>query len=146
MLAALKALFAPEAAEEPSDEHAKHLACAALMAEVACIDRDFDQREQQALLTALQAQFKLSDDECKRLSERAEEQRNDATSLHQFTRDINEQFNNNEKFSLLVDMWRIAYADGELDKYEEHIIRRVADLIHMGHSQFIRAKLEAQAS
>jgi len=37
-------------------------------------------------------------------------------------------------------MWEIAYADNQLDKYEEYVIRKVADLIHVSHSEFIRAK------
>jgi uncharacterized tellurite resistance protein B-like protein len=43
-------------------------------------------------------------------------------------------------------MWKVAYADGSVDKYEAHIIRRISDLIHLPNSQFVRAKQEARPS
>ena len=144
MLAALKALFAEDAADINCGENELRLACAALMIEVATIDSHFDSSEQHTLHQALQQQFGLSQADCLALSEEAEQQRDHATSLHQFTRLINQHFNNQQKQNLLVNMWRIAYADGNIDKYEEHLIRRAADLLHLGHSQFIQAKLTAR--
>ncbi len=41
-------------------------------------------------------------------------------------------------------MWQIAYADGQLDKYEEYMIRRVTELTYVSHSDFIRAKQQAK--
>jgi uncharacterized tellurite resistance protein B-like protein len=60
--------------------------------------------------------------------------------MYQFTQQVNEHCSVQDKFDLIAGMWRIAYADGELDKYEEYVIRKVADLIHVAHSDFIRAK------
>ena len=66
-----------------------------------------------------------------------------ATSLYEFTSLINENCSNDQKFSLMCSMWHIAHADGNIDRYEEHIIRRVSELIHISHSDYIRAKLLA---
>ncbi|WP_096084424.1 TerB family tellurite resistance protein [Agaribacterium haliotis] len=145
MFTALKALFA-DGADPVPDEHAIQLACAALLVEVASIDGHFDKQEQQKLVETLKRRYQLSTEESLELQQHAQAERKDATSLHQFTRLINEHRSNEKKFSLLVDMWKIAYADGQLDKYEEHIIRRIADLLHLGHSQFIQAKLQAKPS
>jgi len=93
------------------------------------------------LSTVLKSQFQLSESEAKALVTFAETARHDATSLHEFTKEVNESCTQDEKFELIKGMWSVAYADGHLDKYEEHIIRRAADLIHVGHSDFIRAKL-----
>ena len=41
----------------------------------------------------------------------------------------------------MESLWRVAYADGDLDKYEERLIRQVADLTHVSHKDFIRLKL-----
>jgi uncharacterized tellurite resistance protein B-like protein len=68
----------------------------------------------------------------------------EATSLYQFTREINTHFNADQKMNLLTAMWRVAFADGYLDKHEESIIRRVADLLHILHSDYIRCKLAAR--
>lgn len=143
MLAKLKALLGSDFAETDaaSSEDDMRLACAALMVEVATIDNQFDKSESQALITALKAQFQLTETEATALVTFAETARHDATSLHEFTREVNESCTPEAKFELIKGMWSVAYADGHLDKYEEHIIRRAAELIHLGHSDFIRAKL-----
>ena len=61
-----------------------------------------------------------------------------------FTREINDSFEYENKCKLIESMWRIAYADGNVDKYEEHIIRKVSSLIYVAHSDFIQAKLNAK--
>ena len=66
--------------------------------------------------------------------------------MYQFTQRINRYCSHEEKFHLITGMWRIAFADGDLDKYEEYIIRKVSDLIHLGHGEFIRAKHAARPS
>jgi len=42
-------------------------------------------------------------------------------------------------------LWEVAYADQHLDRYEDHLVRKVADLIHVRHSDFIRTKLEVKS-
>lgn len=143
MFAKLKALIGSDFADTDaaSSEDDMRLACAALMVEVATIDNQFSESESEALITVLKSQFQLSESEAKALVTFAETARHDATSLHEFTKEVNESCTQDEKFELIKGMWSVAYADGHLDKYEEHIIRRAADLIHVGHSDFIRAKL-----
>lgn len=146
MLAKLKALLSQDFAEDnaASSEEKMRLAAAALMVEVASIDNQIDAAESSALVKLLKSQFTLNDETAQSLMKLAEEARHDATSLHEFTREINQSCDPSAKFTLIKSMWMVAYADGHLDKYEEHIIRRAADLIHLGHSEFIRAKLEAK--
>jgi len=120
------------------------LACAALLIEVAVIDQAFDDSEINTLHEILQREFKLSPSECEKLTQLAKQERSDATSVHQFTRLVHENCSPEEKYELIKGMWAIAYADGNLDKYEEYIIRKVAELIYVSHSDFIRAKLEVR--
>ena len=65
-------------------------------------------------------------------------------SLYEFTRTIKDQFSEEQKKDLLVLMWRIVLSDAVLDRYEEHLLRQVADLIYVSHSQFMHAKHLAQ--
>ena len=67
-----------------------------------------------------------------------------SNDLQRFTSAIHEQWSNEQKLELLISLWRIAYADNDLDKYEEHIIRRIADLLYISHSDFIKAKITAR--
>lgn len=144
MISKLKSLFSGDA-DPVETEHNLQLAAAALMMEVATVDHHYDKTEQDSLIRALGTAFSLSENEASELEALAQQAREDATSLHEFTRQINTQATSEQKFKLIEGMWRVAYADGQLDKYEEHIIRRACDLIHLGHSDFIRAKISAKA-
>jgi uncharacterized tellurite resistance protein B-like protein len=121
-------------------DHQKKLASAALLVEVAMADQEFSDAELEQLIQTLQQKFELGVDETLELVDRAKAESHDASSLHQFTQLINQHCDEHEKFALIKAMWEVAYADGHLDKYEDYIIRKVADLIYVSHSDFIRAK------
>ena len=135
---------ATRAAEAETREHGYHVATAALLVEVMRADHEVQPEERDAVLRALRAAFAdLSTDEIRDLLARAEEHADDATSLYEFTRHINRQLDHDQKAHVVELLWRVAYADGDLDKYEEHLVRRIADLIHVPHSVFIRMKHKA---
>lgn len=121
-----------------------HIATAALLFEVATIDRHLDETELQALSTTLSSRFSLTQEELNELIEQAKTESSEASSLYQFTQLINQHCSDDEKYSLACGLWEVAYADSVLDKHEEHIIRRIADLIHLRHSDFIRAKQQVR--
>jgi uncharacterized tellurite resistance protein B-like protein len=127
-------------------DHQKQLAVAALLVEVAMADHQFSAVELRNLGITLERKFSLSQDEVAELISLAKSETNHATSLHQFTQLINHYCTAEEKFKLMKAMWEMAYADGELDKYEDYIIRKVADLIYVPHTEFIRAKSVVKAS
>jgi uncharacterized tellurite resistance protein B-like protein len=146
MIAQLKSLL-NSLAETPSGQTATlsadelQLATAALLIEVATIDQQLDKTEIDALQAILSNRFHLTTDTLEALIDNAKEASNEASSLFQFTQLINQHCDDNEKYKLACELWTVAYADGVLDKHEEHIVRRIADLIHLRHSDFIRSKL-----
>lgn len=147
MLASFKSFFSEllQTDSEVIDTlDSRQLAAAALMIEVATIDENFDETETRTLTAELRRQFELDTDTLEQLVARARAERNDSTSLYQFTRLVNEAFTAEEKYQLLLGMWRVAFADGNLDKYEEHIIRRISELIYVPHKDFIRTKQVAR--
>ena len=132
---------AAHAEEAGMREHGYHVATAALLVEVMRADRDVRPEERDAVLRALEAAFgDLSPEEVRDLLARAEERADDATSLYEFTQHVNRQLDHDQKAHVVELLWWVAYADGDLDKYEEHLVRRIADLIHVPHSVFIRMK------
>lgn len=141
----IAASLAPDEAPAHS-AHGRHLAAAALLIEVARADYRRDPREQIAMRDVLHRCFKLSREELDTLLALAEAEAHEATSDYRFTRVINDEFSDAEKSALLRSMWQVAFADGDVDKYEEHLIRKIAALIHVPHSEFIRTKLEAGAA
>lgn len=125
-------------------EDKRQLACAALLIEVAVVDNEFDQEEFSALQAVLASDFGVSEEECKTLTTLAQQECEAATSTYQFTQLVNNHCTYDDKYSLIKGMWTIAYADGDLDKYEEYVIRKVSDLIYVSHADFIRAKIDAR--
>ena len=136
---------AGRAGEVEEREHGYHVATAALLVEMMRADSTVAPAERDAVLRALAAAFDdLTPDETRDLLARAEERADDATSLYEFTRIVNRRFDHAQKAHIVELLWRVAYADGDLDKYEENLVRRIADLIHVPHSVFIRMKHRAQ--
>ena len=145
MLSKLSSFFErhlqPAGGASPSLSFAqKQLAVAALLIEVATADHVMDGTELNALINLLERKFSLPHEQLLELADLAKTEAAEATSLYQFTQLINNECTPSEKFELIKGMWEIAYADNQLDKYEEYVIRKVADLIHVSHSDFIRAK------
>jgi uncharacterized tellurite resistance protein B-like protein len=144
LLKKLKDLLGSEGtATREVEDRALELACAALMFEVARADFSVETTEQDAVTSLLTAQFNLSADEVSTITEAAVEQADAATCLFEFTRTLNELASDEQKRNLLGMMWRVAMADNALSRYEEHVIRKVADLLYVPHGDFIAAKQSA---
>ena len=140
-----KKIFQTEESEDPTiDDKTSTKACIALLLETSMADEILDESELMALKNTLQKDFQINEDEIDELIDLAKENVEDSTSLYEFTRDINDNFDIAERVKLIESMWKIAYADGNIDKYEEHIIRKVSNLIYVAHSDFIKAKLSAK--
>ena len=142
MIKSLKALFTkPTEADKAQQRHQLDLDAAALLIEMTRADYTVGSQEQQALKEVLGNALELGETELTELLELAAQRADRATSLYEFTRLINDHYSADEKLTLIECMWRVAYADGDLDKYEERLIRQVSDLIHVPHKAFINAKL-----
>ena len=122
-------------------EHALRLATAALLVETAMADNEFRLVEQKTLHSILQRVYELSAKETKELAKIAREEVEHSISLDQFTRLLDRDLNPEQKFHVMELLWEVAFADGRVDKYEEYLIRKLADLLHVPHKEFIRAKL-----
>jgi uncharacterized tellurite resistance protein B-like protein len=132
-------------ASAPLSHSQKQLAVAALLIEVAMADHAFDEREMQSLQQHLKQKFAIANEHLVELIDLAKDESAHATSLHQFTTLVHQHCNSQEKFELLVSMWELAFADDNLNKYEEYVIRKVADLIYVSHAEFMRAKSIAKS-
>lgn len=144
MLDAVRRFFEQRiAAPDPgrSQEHRIQLATAALLLEVARADRVTEDLELDAVELAIGRVFKLSREEANELIDLAEQEVEDSTSHFGFTSLVKDHFSPEEKVLLVEMLWRVAAADGRVDKYEESLVRRVADLIYVPHRDFIAAKL-----
>ena len=131
-------------APDPDDQPNLNLACAALLVEVARADYADDPRETEATLAAIRRVLRVPEADIAQLLSEANAEVEEGTSVFPYTSLINEYCSREQKYDILVTMWQVAFADGNLDKYEEHLIRRVAGLIHLDHHEFIQAKIAAR--
>jgi len=128
---------------ESSNSHDILLASLALLIEVAKSDHNVDHIEQQEVVDLAIKTFGIAPDAQEALISQAKEIAGKSTSLYEYTSVINENYSENQKYQLIHSMWRVAFADGRIDRYEEHLIRKIADLIYVPHVQFIQAKHHA---
>ncbi len=125
--------------DEPS-EHSLQLATAALFIEMMLMDDEVKPEEQQKIKNSIQSKFSLSKQETENLIELAEKEIKDATDFYQFTSHINRGFSAEQKIKLVEHLWQIAFIDNHLDPHEEHMVRRIADLLYVSHKDFINTK------
>ena len=114
------------------------------MIEVAISDNRFDQSEKDQLTSLIIDKWNLNSTELSDLLTSAEKQHDYSTSLFEHTKVIKKFFSNEEKIQLMECLWEIAFADGRVDHYEEHTIRKVADLIYVEQREFIRTKIKVR--
>ena len=129
--------------DDAKSESAVRLATAALLVEMSRADFQVQGPEVQRVRQLLATEFSLDDTDATVLFEHGETQADSATSLYEFTGLINSAFDADHKARLIRMLWDVAVADGQVDRYEDHLVRKVADLIHVPHSVFIRTKLAA---
>ena len=137
--------LSPPAGDEEVDQRRLHLATAALLVEMTRADGEVKEDEQAAVARAMRKAFDIGERETAELIQLAELEIADATCYHQFTSLINKNFSKQQKAQVVEMLWEVAYADAEMEKYEEHLLRRLADLLYVPHAEFIQSKLRVKA-
>lgn len=132
-----------EAASVPS-ESALKLATAALLIEISRADFEVADEERRAIEQALRESFGISEEETKELVALAEQEVDEAISLYEFTRLVDENFTAEQKKHIVGLLWQVAYSDDQLEEREEYLIRKIAKLLHVIHADFIDEKLRAK--
>ncbi len=130
--------------QENDSEHQLQLATIALYLEMMLQDGQIHDDEKEATIKAINIHFNISAQEFDELFLLAKEELKQSTDYYQFTQLINNNFSQTQKIIIIENLWAIAYADSYLDDMEEHMVRKIAELIHVPHMQFIKAKLKAQ--
>jgi uncharacterized tellurite resistance protein B-like protein len=130
-------------ANTPPDEQRLRIATAALLAEVMRLDGQAES-ERAAVLRVVQSRFGLSDADAHALVELADAEAREAIDYYQFTSLINRSFGAQDRAHIIELMWEIAYADATLSAHEQHVIRKVAELLYVPQSAYIAAKLRAK--
>lgn len=118
------------------------MAAAVLLIAMERADFDSSPEERQMIEHLLSRHFSLEEGELEALLERAEAEAGEAVSFYEYVEKLNSSLDHEGKCDLLRMLWTVAYADGRLDPFEEQLMRRLADLLYLPHSDFVRLKLE----
>jgi len=132
--------FADRADDPAAREQALRVATALLLIEVAKADYAEDLAEDEAMLRSLRQFFALDDEAAALLLDEARSTADRAVELQQFTRRLHEQLSVAEKQRVVEMLWQVALADSRLDKHEDHLVRRIAELLYVSHSDLIRIR------
>jgi uncharacterized tellurite resistance protein B-like protein len=149
MFATLKDLFdailPPTAAQTAAEQRSLlQLATAVLVVEVMRADPEIGPAERRAAIAGLGQQFALADDAVDRLLDLAADTARGASDFFSFTSRINDGFDMDHKVQIIEHLWRVAYADGKLDAAENHVMRKIGDLLYIPHGAYVNAKLRAR--
>ena len=146
MIDALKKLFSADAEGVPEKNDPKQLAIAAtaLMVQLARVDQSEDEVEMNTIVNCAIRSQEITREEATAILDDARTQAEDATSLYEFTEQLNARLDQAGKADILESIWRVAFADGRIDKYEEHLIRRIADLLYLNHREYMECRHRAE--
>jgi uncharacterized tellurite resistance protein B-like protein len=125
-------------------EHALQVATAALLIEMMKADGKVSEDERRVVLHTLQSKFNLTREETRSLKELAKEKIGKATDYYEFTSLIHKGLSYAQKVEIIEHLWQIALTDKHLDKHEEYMVRKIADLIYVEHEDFIEAKIRVK--
>lgn len=127
--------------QEQKDTEIINNACAALLIETALADKVFNEEEMISMKQTLNKVYKVDEQDIEELINESKKKVSESTSLYEYTRLINDLCDYEDKIRLISNLWSIAFADQHLDKYEEYLIRKISDLLHVSHKDFIQQKL-----
>lgn len=120
------------------------MAVAVLLIEVMRSDAECAFEEQAVIQSILKQRFLLTDAEVVQMTERGQQTSKSTNDLHQFTSLINHALELPEKVRIIEYLWQVVYADGKISAHENHLMRRLVDLLHISHGDNIAAKMRAK--
>jgi len=147
MITKLRLFFTSLTVDKPieQDETSLQLACAVLLAEVMRADGNNDKNERATIIKQLSQYFQLTDSSLDEILNHAEQVSEQATDFYQFTSKINSNYSIEDKIKIVEMLWHVANADGEISAIEHHTIRKISDLLHLRHNEYVQSKLKILA-
>jgi uncharacterized tellurite resistance protein B-like protein len=123
---------------------ALRMATAVLLIDVARADHVFEESEYDRVLQLIESHFELTPEQAGELFNATSEEADYMVSLYEFTQLLNKNLNNQEKARIIALLWQVAYADGQLDKYENSLVLKISDLLYVSRGRVMRLKHDAQ--
>tara|TARA_B110000438_G_scaffold208263_1_gene200056 strand:+ start:2668 stop:3111 length:444 start_codon:yes stop_codon:yes gene_type:complete len=123
-----------------SEFNSHQIALGVLLIEMARADFDQDESENQSIIDLLRKHFDLTPEDSKLLFSLAEERLDESVSLHEFTKDLHDTLSHKQKENVIALLWTLALSDNNLDKHEDYLVRKIADLLYVSNSIVLKIK------
>ena len=136
----------PGIAANTAGSQSLQVATAALLLEMMRMDSELKDEEHLAIASTLQTLFNLDREQIETLMALAEQEARNANDYYQFTSLINKHCDHAQKVQIIENLWHVAMIDGHLDAHELHLMRKLADLLYVGHADYVAAKQRARES
>ena len=115
-----------------------------LLVDIAKIDGDFSGKEKEKISSILKDNFDVDENNIPDMINKAEEVLKKDDSIYDFTQVINQNLNNNDKYELLKNLWRLVYVDHNKDMYEEHLVKKIGGLLDLDNRDVIAARMNVE--
>jgi uncharacterized tellurite resistance protein B-like protein len=113
------------------DESDYRLAAAALLIHAAMIDGEMSEIERNRLSAVIMLRFGLDETAANELVAAATQAEQQAVDLYRFTSLLNRSLDESGRQQVIEMMWQIAHADDRVTEFEDNLIWRAADLLHV---------------
>jgi uncharacterized tellurite resistance protein B-like protein len=144
VIESIREFFSARIAGGDAEEASLELATAALLIEVSRADFEVSEEEREAIEESLRKSFGLTEDETRQIVALARDEVSRAVSLYEFTRLVDQRFTPDQKRHIVGLLWEVAFSDARIEGREEHLIRKIATLLHVPHQAFIEEKIAAR--
>lgn len=128
------------------DARRLRVATCALLLEAAHADEEFSDEERTAIIDMLGRRFDLDEEATAELVEVAEQERQRADSLFEFSRLLNERFPRERKLAIVELLWQVVYRDGVLEPHEDALMHKAGHLLGIRHDELMALKIRVKRS
>jgi|TARA_B100000953_G_scaffold249711_1_gene212220 uncharacterized tellurite resistance protein B-like protein len=116
------------------------MATAVLLIEMARADFDQAENENEVIKQLLKGHFDLNNRQTDDLFDEAVSVADDAVSLHEYTHALHKTLTQGAKEEVIEMLWRLAMSDDNLDKHEDYLVRKIADLLYVPNSIVLKMR------
>ena len=117
------------------------MAVAALMVQVVASNEHLEEAELQRTVTAIQEVLDISESDAAALISDAQEPPTTPMALRTLTDELKKDMTIEARISFIKQLWHIAHADGRADKFEEHDIQEIAQLLEVPYKELVSAQV-----
>ena len=117
------------------------MASTCLLLSIANADDNIDDKELTIINDIMQDFFSLSNNESKKIIHEAQEDLKLSTDYFSYGNKLNNHFSLTDKIDFISCIFEVAYSDGEYHYMEEHMIKKIAHILHIENKDLINVKV-----